>query len=419
MSESVDVAVIGGGPAGLAAAIAAANEGARCLLVEREARLGGILKQCVHDGFGLVRYGEKLAGPEYAQRFINEIRETNVQVSLQTFVDTITPVAKGEGFSLKLVGAGGMRRVNSKAVILATGCRERTARQIAIHGTRPAGVFTAGSAQYYTNILGQMPAKRCVILGSGDIGLIMARRLTLEGAKVLGVYEAKAIPSGLPRNIAQCLNDFDIPLHLQKTVTRVFGHQRLEAVEISDVDDAMRPVAGTERRIECDALILSVGLIPENELAETLGVALHPVTKGPVCDQCGMTNVPGLFSCGNAAHVNDLVDYVSESGAAAGRAAAQYMPCARRYAEVRADANFLYAVPQRVELSEAPQELTLFFRSKEERGKTRLTVRLGDKILLQKRYNQLRPPEMERVTVDLREAGLQEGDAVTLEMEAY
>ena len=415
MSIQVDVAVIGGGPAGLAAAIAASGEGAQTLLIEREPRLGGILKQCVHDGFGLVRYGEKLAGPEYAQHFINELRKTNVQVLLQTFVDKIE--ACPLGYHLALVNAEGVQHIYAKALVLATGCRERTARQIAIHGTRPAGVLTAGSAQYYTNILGQLPGRRCVILGSGDIGLIMARRLTLEGAQVLGVYEAKSIPSGLPRNIAQCLHDFDIPLHLRKTVTRCFGHARLEAVEISDVDEQMRPIPGTETRVDCDALILSVGLIPENELAETLGVQLHPVTKGPVCDQNGMTNVPGVFCCGNAAHVNDLVDYVSESGEAAGRAAARYGAKERGYAEVRAWADFLYVMPQRVDLSESPESLVLYFRSKDECGKARVTIKSGDRVLLKKNYRQLRPPEMERVTLDLRDAPLGEGDVISLEMD--
>ena len=420
MMDSFGVAVIGGGPAGLAAAIAASKEGADVLLVEREARLGGILKQCVHDGFGLVRYGEKLAGPEYAQRFINDLKATDVAVSLQTFVDKIEPIQ--EGFQLKLVSAEGMRTVTAKTILFATGCRERTARQVMIHGTRPAGVFTAGSAQYFTNILGQMPGRRCVILGSGDIGLIMARRLTLEGAKVLGVY-TRGKPAGLTRNIAQCLDDFDIPLYMGKNVTRVFGHERLEAVEIVSLDGKKRPIPGTEELVECDTLILSVGLIPENELAETLGVAIDPVTRGPVCDQNGMTSVPGVFCCGNAAHVNDLVDYVSESGEAAGQAAARAamlnaefsMP---NYASVQVDKNFSYAMPQRIDLGEPLDKLALFFRSGDERGKSRVTVRVGEKVLLQKRYSVLRPPEMERITVDLREAGLVAGNVIELAMEA-
>jgi len=421
MSMQTQVAVIGGGPAGLAAAIAASNEGASVVLVEREARLGGILKQCVHDGFGVVRFGEKLAGPEYAQRFINELKSTGVKVMLQTFVDTIKPHPLG--FQVIVASAVGIQQVLAKSVVFATGCRERTARQIAIHGTRPAGVLTAGSAQFFTNILGQMPGKRCVILGSGDIGMIMARRLTLEGAQVFGVYEARNSPSGLPRNVAQCLNDFEIPLHLNKTVTRCFGYPRLEAVEIASVDENMQPITGTEERVECDALILSVGLIPENELIETMKVELDPVTRGPVCDQNGMV-APGIFCCGNAAHVNDLVDYVSESGEAAGKAAAQWQTVNDKtqedeqvFAEIQVGKDLLYAVPQKIDLSEPPSEITLFFRVREERGKSMFFARFGESVLVEKTYLTLRPPEMERITLDLRDVNLQAGDVIELKVE--
>ena len=261
-----------------------------------------------------------------------------------------------------------------------------------------------------------------MILGSGDIGLIMARRLTLEGAQVLGVYEAKSIPSGLPRNIAQCLNDFSIPLHLSKTVTRCFGHERLNAIEICDVDEKMTPLPGTEEMIECDALILSVGLIPENELAESLGARLHPVTRGPVCNQNGQTEIPGLFSCGNAAHVNDLADYVSESGAAAGEAAAGFaidngQLTIDNYAEVSIDNNFLYAMPQRIDLRANLDEVIIYFRSREERGRTKFSAKLGGQVLLKKSFQQLRPPEMERVVLKLSGVAIKEGDTVCLEME--
>lgn len=319
---TTDVLVLGGGPAGLAAAIAAKEAGADVLLIEREQHLGGILKQCIHDGFGLVRFKEKLSGPEYAERFMETFFEKEIPALTQTF---LTDAQKtNDGFDATVVDKDGVHTVHTKSIVLATGCRERTAKQVSIHGTRPAGVFTAGTAQNFINLLGQMPTKRCVILGSGDIGLIMARRLTLEGAEVLGVYEIMPHPSGLLRNIHQCLNDFDIPLHLSHTVTRVFGQDRLTAVEIAQVDDELQPIAGTEEILECDALILSVGLIPENEVAETLGVPLDPKTRGPVCDTNQMTEVPGIFSCGNSLQVFDLVDYVSESGETAGKSAAAW-----------------------------------------------------------------------------------------------
>ena len=308
-----DVIVIGGGPAGLAAALAANENGARVLVVEREERLGGMLKQCIHDGFGLRRFGERLAGPEYVERFMDKIAQSDIEAACNTFV---TRAEKTEsGFAVTLVLREGLRTVTAKSLVLATGCRERSAKQVFIHGTRPAGVFTAGTAQHFTNRLGVMPTKKCVILGSGDIGLIMARRLTLEGAEVLGVYEINPTPSGLTRNIYQCLTDYDIPLHLSHTVTRVFGKDRLEAVEVCAVDENYKPIPESAERIECDALIVSVGLIPENELAQSLGVELDKHTGGPVCDAQLMTKVPGIFSCGNALHVNDLVDFVSESGA--------------------------------------------------------------------------------------------------------
>ena len=354
----VDVAVIGGGPAGLAAAVAASNEGAGVLLVEREARLGGILKQCIHDGFGLIRFGEKLSGPEYAYREIGALEQTSARVMLQTFV---TRIEKNESsFMLTLVNSNGITQAEANSIVLATGCRERTAKQIAVHGTRPAGVFTAGNAQYYTNILGQMPTKRCVILGSGDIGLIMARRLTLEGAKVLGVYEAKPSPSGLLRNVVQCLHDFDIPLHVSHTVTSVFGKERLTAVEVCRVGDDLRPIVGTGQIVECDALILSVGLIPENELAESMGVELCQNTNGPLCDQNYMTTVDGVFSCGNSLHVSDLADDVSQSGETAGRNAAHYAGQRRTFVDMSAGKDSPYVVPQRLDLECSEGETVLF-----------------------------------------------------------
>lgn len=410
---STDVLVIGGGPAGLAAAIAAKQNGADVLLLEREAHLGGILKQCVHDGFGLVRFGEKLTGPDYAERFIDTFRALHIPALLKTFVTGMEKTS--DGFTVTATSREGMLTVRARALILATGCRERTAKQVSIHGTRPAGVFTAGTAQNLVNLLGELPAKRCVILGSGDIGLIMARRLTLEGAQVVGVYEAKATPSGLTRNIHQCLRDFDIPLCLSATVTRCFGAERLTGVEIAKVDEHMRPIPGTESRIDCDALILSVGLIPENELAESLNVTLDARTKGPSVDEALMTDAAGVFSCGNALHVNDLVDYVSESGETAGRAAADYARCPRPSVgavALNAGEGILSLVPSRLSAPNAPA--MLYFRASREMHGASLTIRCGERTLLTKRYACLRPPEMERLMLDPAPWMLSNGDTLTV-----
>ncbi len=413
--QNYDVLVIGGGPAGLAAAIAAHKNGAKTLLVEREARLGGILKQCIHDGFGLVRFQEKLSGPEYAERFIEEFRKQKIEAKTLTFV---TRLEKTEnGFSAVLVNRSGVETVTAAALILATGCRERTAKQVNIHGTRPAGVFTAGTAQHFTNLLGELPTKKCVILGSGDIGLIMARRLTLEGAQVLGVYEAKSTPSGLTRNIHQCLHDYDIPLYLSHTVTRVFGADRLTAVEITKVDEKMQPIAGTEQILECDALILSVGLIPENELAETLGVQLDPRTKGPVCNAQLMTSSDGVFSCGNALHVNDLVDYVSESGEIAGENAAKYVKTIRKEIPIKAGERLLYAVPQKLNLNSNNQQTILYFRSRDILDGCVFKIIIDGQEVFSKKYPFLRPPEMEKLTVDFSKYQLSENSEIQLDIE--
>ena len=414
-TSSCDVLVIGGGPAGLAAAISAHDSGARVLLLEREARLGGILKQCIHDGFGLLRFGEKLSGPEYAERFIDELRARQIEARTLTFVTKIDQTEAG-AFRVHTVDRGGVGTVMANALVLATGCRERTAKQVFIHGTRPAGVFTAGTAQHFTNLLGLMPAKKCVILGSGDIGLIMARRLTLEGAEVLGVYEAKPTPSGLTRNLHQCLYDYNIPLYLSHTVTRVFGTDRLEGVEIAEVDETMTPIPGTGRRVDCDALILSVGLIPENELAESLGVRLDGRTKGPVCDNSCMTSIDGVFCCGNALHVNDLVDYVSQNGEQAGKAAALYRPHKRTLVPLKASDDLLYLVPQALDLSGQEEPLTVYFRSRKEENACALEITADGRPVFSKRYAFLRPPEMEQLTLQTADWGLTPQSVVRFEL---
>ena len=418
-AKRYDVAVLGAGPAGLAAALTAKAQGANVLLIEREEKPGGILKQCIHDGFGLIRFGEKLTGPEYAQRYLDMVRDADIPLLTSTFASKIEK--QEDIFDLTLVNADqAVFHIEATALVLAGGCRERTAKQVFIHGSRPAGVLTAGAAQYFVNIQGFLPCKRCVVLGSGDIGLIMARRLTLEGAEVLGVYEAKAEPSGLSRNIAQCLNDFQIPLHLSHTVTRVFGSDHVEGVEISRVDDDMKPIPGTEQRIDCDGVILSVGLIPENEPAESLGIELDRATRGPIVDQSGMTLVDGAFSCGNALHVSDLVDYVSESGDTAGCAAAKYQPGkARKRIPVEADpASFLYAVPQRIDAASENLKPVFYFRSRDTLRNARVQLRCGEHVLFDKKYSVLRPPEMERVCVDLTGADLSAGLRWTMRKEA-
>lgn len=394
-----DCVVIGGGPAGIAASTKASLKGARTLLIEREARLGGILKQCIHDGFGLHRYKEKLSGPEYTNKEIINLPK-KVEVSLLTFVTKVKK--ENDLFVLELITRDGIKEIKTKNIILSTGCREKTSKQVAIQGTNPSGVLTAGTAQYYINILGKMPTKKCVILGSGDIGLIMARRITLEGGKVIGVFEAKDTPSGLTRNIVQCLNDFNIPLHLSKTVTRVFGVNRLEAVEVCDVDKNMNPIKGTEEKIECDGLILSVGLIPENELALSFNVKINPKTKGPYCDQTLMTSVDNIYSCGNCLHVNDLVDYVSESGEIAGSNAARTDKKSRKLIDINCSDEILYVVPAYIDVNEDMEKVIFYFRSKDVYRNKVLKIYINDNEdeIFSKTYSSIRPPEMERLELN-------------------
>ncbi|MGP1587162.1 MAG: NAD(P)/FAD-dependent oxidoreductase [Treponemataceae bacterium] len=421
-----DIIIIGAGPAGMAAAVAAAQKSAdiRIALIEREECIGGILKQCIHDGFGLIRFKERLTGPEYAWRYRDMVSEhKNIEGFTSTFV---TSIEKVDLEKTKELGRYVLNFTNPEkgafvlccnALISATGCRERTDRQIFIHGDRPSGVFTAGQAQAFINLKGYLPGKRYVILGSGDIGLIMARRLTLEsaqtGGSVEGVYEVKSEPSGLTRNIVQCLEDYNIPLHLSTSVTRLHGNERLEGVTVAKVDSKMSVIPGTERYIPCDTLILSVGLIPENDILDSLDPKIDTRTKGPSVNQYMHTNIPGLFSCGNALHVNDLVDYVSESGRIAGERAADLFCStsgkALQYDEkkdlqlipVSADKTLLYQVPGCIEVD--GEKAVCFFRSSKNRKNSKLVVKAKsftgqteDVVVFEKKYDSLKPPEMER-----------------------
>jgi len=390
-----DVVVIGSGPAGLTAALHAYKSGARkVFLLEREEELGGILKQCIHNGFGLEQFKKDYTGPEYAERLMREIAQTKVRCLLNTMVTGLSPDRTVSAVNPE----EGVFRIKSKSVVLAMGCRERTRGGIGIPGTRPAGVYTAGVAQRLVNIDGYLPGKEVVILGSGDIGLIMARRLTLEGAQVKGVFEIMNYPGGLKRNIVQCLDDFDIPLHLSHTVTEIQGRERVEGVVVSGVDGKMRPVGGSEQFIPCDTLLLSVGLIPENELSKEAGVELSPATKGPLTTETMETSVPGIFSCGNVSTVFDLVDYVAQTGMSAGSNAARYTTGVSRKngnsVDIITGKNIRVLFPQRY-CSE--DDLVLFIRAAEPVERPVRVVISPPGLRVKRPY--ARPNEMIRVKV--------------------
>lgn len=400
--RQVDIAVIGGGPAGLAAALKAKQEGfEKVVLIERDKELGGILNQCIHDGFGLIRFGKQLSGCEYAQRYVSMVKESGVEIHTDTMVLEITKdkevyaVNQQEGAVCWQAGA----------IILAMGCRERTRPQVGILGTRPSGVLTAGAVQKYINIQGFLPGKKAVILGSGDIGLIMARRMTLEHMEVEGVYEVMPNPGGLRRNLEQCLNDYHIPLHLSTTVVRVHGKKALEGVTVAKVDENRKPIPETERYIPCDLLVLSVGLIPENELSKQAGILLSPVTRGPVVDQNMMTSVDGIFAAGNVSAVFDLVDYVSKTGEAAALGAADYLRSSekekRKPVPVEAGENIAFTLPETVEPKEG--KVTFYMRVKKSMEHPEISLTCDGKTIKTQKLLVAHPPEMISMTVDWKE----------------
>ena len=394
-----DLVVIGGGPGGLAAAIEARNNGVENILViERDKELGGILQQCIHNGFGLHEFKEELTGPEYAERFIEKLKEKNIEYKLDTMVLEVTP----EKIVHAINTVDGYMMIEAKAIVLAMGCRERTRGAISIPGERPAGVFTAGTAQRFINMEGYMVGKKVLILGSGDIGLIMARRMTLEGAEVQAVVELMPFSGGLARNIAQCLNDYNIPLYLSHTVVDIKGKERVEGVTIAKVDENRRPISGTEIEYECDTLLLSVGLIPENDISRKTGIVIDRRTSGPVVNEMMETSIPGIFACGNVVHVHDLVDFVSAEARKAGKAAAKFVKDEVQngeYIELKNGFGVTYTVPQKYRVENIENFLEISMRVNNIYKNMRLQVKDGDTVLVNMKKAHLAPGEMEKVVV--------------------
>lgn len=390
-----DVVIIGGGPAGLAAAVKAHDFGAKTLIIEREEITGGILNQCIHNGFGLTRFKESLSGPEYAARFIEEVEKRDITVITKT---TVLAVSKDKIITA-INDKDGIFTVNAKAIILAMGCRERSKGALNIAGSRPAGLYSAGTAQKYVNVKGYLPGKEVVILGSGDIGLIMARRMTLEGAKVHAVCEIMPYSSGLKRNIVQCLDDFNIPLYLNHTILKIEGEDRVSGVVIAQVDENKKPISGTEKHFDCDSVLFSVGLIPENELTKDAGIELSPLTKGAIVYQNRETLADGIFACGNVLHVHDLVDFVSEEAEIAGECAADYALNGGKEKDAVncfAGENISYALPQKLDKNQ-DGNVKLFFRVRKALENCTVTLSVNGVSVLEKKKRIVRPGEMENV----------------------